>query len=479
MSGLRVLLGNLYLIVTACAIGCAQAAPVAGAPEGGQIAPGRVMNRVVCKDDPAQSYALYVPSSYTAASGWPMIYAFDPGGVGKRPVELYKDIAEKYGFVITGSNNSRNFSNDESAKSMSAMWKDTHSRLALDDRRIYSSGFSGGARVAGAIALACGYCQIAGVIAHGAGYPSSHKAGAKDGLLYFFAIGDRDFNWPEVTALRREREEAGLPYRVRTFSGSHQWAPEEVMEDALEWITLNAMRSGREAPKVDFIDRFFRQVQAQALAAETAHDLIGESMAYRTLVSDFRGLKEVAEYENKLASLKKSADFKAALKREQDEMAQQAAIENEIGPQMIALAEGRGEDLFGLRTEVTQKMSLLKSKAEQSKNTEQRLVAGRAFGGLWVEGLENGQQEFEARHFERAETYFQLISRVSADPWPMLLLAETHSAEGNKKQALQDLREAVRRGLKDPEVLENDDKLQKLKAETEFQKIIAELRPSK
>ena len=62
--------------------------------------------------------------------------------------------------------------------------------------------------------------------------------------LYFFAVGDQDFNWPEVMTVRREREDQGLPYRVRVFPGTHQWAPAPVMEDAVQWLILKAMQNG-------------------------------------------------------------------------------------------------------------------------------------------------------------------------------------------------------------------------------------------
>ena len=466
------------LLLSACFVGgaCAssQAQEVRQPTEGAspQLAAGQVIETVVCEKDPAESYALYLPSNYTTTRRWPLVYFFDPGAHGERPVELYKDIAEKYGFVIAGSNNSRNFSTDDSARSMNAMWQDTHTRLALDEHRTYTSGLSGGARMAGAMALGCGQCQIVGVIAHGAGYPSSHKAGAEDGLLYFFAIGEPDFNWPEVIGIRREREDQGLRYRVRTFPGGHQWAPAEIMEDAIEWMMLNAIRSGRETPDAAFIDRFFRRMQAEAQEAEKGNDSIAQLMAYRSLVTDFSGLKDVAEYEKKLASLKKSAELKAALKKEQEQIAEQRAIEGEISPKIRALADGSADDLPGLRTEVTQKMAQLRSHGEHAKNEPERLVSTRAFSSLWVEGIESGQMEFESRHFDKAEAYFQLMSDVSDDPWQVLLLAETRVAKGDKKQAIKDLREVVRRGMKDPEILEKDDKL-------EFQKIVEELKRPK
>src|SRR5579864_393246 len=49
---------------------------------------------------------------------------------------------------------------------------------------------------------------------------------------------------------------------------------------------------------------------------------------------------------------------------------------------------------------------------------------------------EDGQQQLAARHFEKAEAYFDLMKQVSDDPWPVLLLADTHAAAGNRKLAI-------------------------------------------
>ena len=63
----------------------------------------KVIERVVCLKDASQSYALYLPPDYTPDRRWPVIYAFDPGGRGVRPVERFKDAAGKYGYIIIGS----------------------------------------------------------------------------------------------------------------------------------------------------------------------------------------------------------------------------------------------------------------------------------------------------------------------------------------------------------------------------------------
>jgi len=458
-----------WLIVAAATLNVSSQSEKPGAP----LVSGQVVN-VVSATDSTQSYSLYLPSIYAPSKRWPMIYFFDPGGHGERPVELYKDIAEKYGFIFAGSNNSRNFSSDQAA-SVNAIWQDAHLRLAIDEHRTYVSGFSGGARVAGAMALNCSQCQIAGVVAHGAGYPSG-KPNTKDHLLYYLAVGDRDFNWPEVVSVRREREDKGLPYRVRVYSGTHQWAPADVMEDAVQWFILHSMQSGDVPRRPEFIEQSFQALQTRAEDAEKQSDPLSQLAALRSLVSDFTGVKNVKDFEVKLELLKKSPALKKALKQEHDQIEEQFALEREISPKLRAYVDGNSPDQTSLRVEIVQAMARLKDRSIHEKDEGKRLVYSRAFDDMHVEGIENGQQELQSRHFEKAETCFQLMAEVTDGPWPVLLLAETHAATGKKKQAIADLQQAVRRGLNDADAIESNRQFDVLKSEPEFQKLLADLR---
>lgn len=436
--------------------------------------PSAEIVKVTCTADTTQSYTVYLPSAYTPAKRWPLIYLFDPGGRGKRPVELYKDIAEKYGLILAGSNNSRNFSSDQS-KSVNAVWLDTHQRFALDDRRLYTSGFSGGARVAGAMALGCPQCKIAGVIAHGAGYPSNRKK-ENERVAYYLAVGDQDFNWPEVMQIRREREEQNLPYRVQVFPGTHQWAPPAVMEDAVEWMMLRAMQQGTVARDDAFIDRLYRQREKDAEDAETRKDVLAQLAAYRALASDFAGVKEVTDAEKKLAQFKSSPALKAAWKAEQEQVAEQSRLEDDVSMKIRSYIDGAASDPLVLHNEIVQAMAGLKDQAEHSKNESERLLFRRVLDDLFVAWIETGQQELASHHFEKAEVCFQLISDFRDEAWPVLLLAGAHAAQGRKKAAIKDLREATRRGWNDPEVIASDERLSLIKDDPEVQNLIQQMK---
>ena len=125
----------------------------------GELPKGQVIGKVVCAADATQTYALYVPTSYLPGRKTPMLYCLDPGARGPVPVERFQAAAEKYGYLVAGSNNSRNGPFEQNYAAMDAMLRDTSQRYALDRQRIYLAGLSGGARVA---------CQIAQTgLAHG------------------------------------------------------------------------------------------------------------------------------------------------------------------------------------------------------------------------------------------------------------------------------------------------------------------------
>src|SRR5216117_1396820 len=106
---------------------------------------GTVVPHVTCLEDPQQSYALYLPSSFSATRKWPIIYVFDPFARGEDATKIVQAAAERFGYIVAASNNSRNGAAGASREAAQSMWQDTHQRLPLDPNRQYFAGLSGGA----------------------------------------------------------------------------------------------------------------------------------------------------------------------------------------------------------------------------------------------------------------------------------------------------------------------------------------------
>ena len=271
---------------------------------------GQIVDEVRCAGDPTQSYALYLPSTYSPDRAWSLLVGFHPAARGRAMVEKYRAAAEQYGYVVAGSNNSRNGPWQVSAASIQAMSTDLGQRFSIDPRRFYLTGLSGGARVAMQIAL--GTKTIAGVIASSAGYPDSQPRKSLP-FVVFGTAGTEDFNYLELRQLDRALT---TPHRVAIFEGGHTLPPDAVALEAIEWLELQAMKSGRRTRDEVLIDRLFDERQ-RAIAASTAPAPIVHLLT--AVAEDFSGLRDVSAAAARASDLSKQKDVKSALARERSD----------------------------------------------------------------------------------------------------------------------------------------------------------------
>jgi dienelactone hydrolase len=279
---------------------------------------GTVLEDVKCIADPSEGYALYLPSTYSAERPASLLMAFHPSARGRALVELYRTAAEQYGYIVAGSNTSRNGPWAVSLKALQAMSDDLGRRFAIDTRRVYLTGMSGGARVATQVAL--GSKAIAGVIASSAGFPDSQPRQTVTFPL-FATAGTEDFNYLEMRRLDRRLTS---PHRLVIFSGGHTLPPETVAGEAIEWLELQAMATGVRARDEGLIDRLLEKRRKTIDSAEsvaTLHQL-------EALVADFKGLRDVPPEQARVAALSKiGAIRKAAAREADDDAAEQRALD--------------------------------------------------------------------------------------------------------------------------------------------------------
>ena len=198
---------------------------------------GQIIDSVQCAADPTQSYSLYLPAAYTPERAWPLLMGFHPGARGRAIVEKYRDAAERYGYIVAASNNSRNGPWEVSGRAVTAMAQDLGTRFSTDPKRLYATGHSGGARVALQLALRN---PIAGVIASSAGFPD-RLPHSKLSFVLFGTAGETDFNYIEMKMLDNS---VRSPHRVVIFDGGHTLPPDDLAMEAIEWLELQAIRSG-------------------------------------------------------------------------------------------------------------------------------------------------------------------------------------------------------------------------------------------
>jgi len=442
---------------------------------------GEILDRIVCRQAPDQSYALYLPSAYDASRKWPILYAFDPGARGKIPLELFQGAAEKYGYIIVGSNNSQNGPWESVRQAVLAVWSDTHSRLSLDDRRIYTAGFSGGARAASLFSRMSGR-TVAGIIGCGAGLALNFvKPEDLKSVAYFGIVGLADLNYSEMMQLDRDLAAQDVEHRILVFEGKHDWPPAEICARAVGWMEIVGMKREIRPRDEALIEEIFTAGAEEARSLEEAGNVPRAASACESLGNLFKNIRDTGAIAEHIAELRKQKAYVQGQKDEAKRAEKETAVRSRLVRGLARLDQPFPDP--GLKQTLISEMginSLLKE-AAKAKTAEDRGLASRLLHDLAVNANQQGRRYYQENDFAKSSLFFEIADQASAlNPdyrrYILFSLACLHALEGDAKKALKSLRSAVENGFADIEAIETDKDLDSLRKLPEYREIIQTLK---
>jgi len=418
---------------------------------------GVIIPKVVTRHDPSQSYALYLPSNYDPAKRWPILYGFSPGARGLSPVQLFHKAAETYGWIVVGSNNSRNGPWEPIGKAIAAMTKDAEARFSIDERRRYATGFSGGARVAFYLA-ATSKPPFAGVIPVGAGTSRNQKPLEKETAPAVFAMcGVQDFNHAELLRLDDLLKRQGVAHRLLVFKGGHQWAPPGLCGAAVRYMEL-LWRLDHDPDRVGGIVAE-EEKMADALLAAGGQYMRGHErfVELAELVKDTDAHKRLAA---RVAEIEASDTYKTE-KAVFDELATVSRTVNAVADPNERFEKSVKAYMDFLKkhpkTEAGQRLSIrLQSTARATAMAAMQLV--------------------QRKDYKRAEVYLKRARIFSPTNNNVAYnLACVLARNGKKDEALTTLAEAVALGFTNLDHIMKDPDLESLRDDPAYKKIIEDL----
>jgi dienelactone hydrolase len=414
---------------------------------------------VPCTKDPTQTYTLYLPSHYSTERKWPVLFIFDPRSRGTQAAEIFRGAAEEYGWILLSSNNTRSDTGWEvNERAVQAMLPEL-GKYSVNPSRIYAAGFSGGATVAFLLAR---MRHFAGVI--NSGQPWMQELDATKTLFAVWSsTGKYDFNNVDVRRIDADVAESGSPHHVEVFDGVHQWMPEPLAREAIEWHELIAMHHG----DVDavFVQRMFDEAMKRAAAEKDLAAL----QRYEAIVRDFTGIHDVADAARAAASLKESKTVRQQIREQRSaDDYEKREISNLIGRLREALADPPGlsslDRQLGLRR-------IIDAAAQQDAHG---LAARRALETLFVQcGFYLPQQYFAAHDYEKAAIVLTVAAAVKSDrPNVQYDLARALARTGRAKEAIASLERAVQLAPRNAEAARTEADFETLRKLPRFEEII-------
>lgn len=271
------------------------------------------------------SYTYYLPANYNDSVKYPVFIIFDPHASGDLPINLYKSYAEKYGYMLVASNDSKNGTDYQHINNIiNSLLDDILNRLSIDTNRIYTMGFSGGARVASLMAF--NKYLIKGCVLCGGGLMQNILSNHKVTILSF--AGNTDFNLNELLELNKNIPDSFYHHLI-IYDGKHQWPDSLTIEDAFYWTIFNEIRDGLRPLNKNLINEFYDKNIKLAKKTNKTNKLKAYYI-YLKIYNFLKGLIKTDDIENELSKISKNSLYKKQVSEQKNILKTEQNKEQEL-----------------------------------------------------------------------------------------------------------------------------------------------------
>ncbi len=419
------------------------------------ISIGEIEERVVCEQDTTQTYAAYIPTEYNNSETWPIVYVFEPAARGSLPVTKYKDVAEELGFIIVCSNNSRNGSWDVGFDAADAMFLDTQNRLSIDSDRVFTSGFSGGSRLALSIAVITK--KIRGVIGVGAAQPprDHYKMSKNSEFLYAGLVGHKDMNYQEHKLFAKTLDGWDKKNILIVSEFAHQWASASDFKIAIEWMFVNT-------GKKDYQDGLSASLKLKLDAFSDSVSQVDVAMTRNYLTSDINRGAQFEKVNEKLE------------KEEQKLFKKEISLRLQFGDSLTKAI--RGGDRYTYKMLINSIQSI-KNQRAKSKKISKYLMYDRVLDYIRASSYETGFRLIGQKQYEKAlicvDIWSELTDNLKIKYW---WYAKVSAMQGKKQEAIDHLGLLANEGFKNLDLLANEVAFNAIRDQPSFIEILGKVR---
>jgi len=415
---------------------------------------GDVIASVVCGYDASQTYSLYLPKNYPDSAKLPVIIFFDPHGSGSYPLSLYKTLADQFGYVLMGSNNSKNgLQFDQTNTIANSLMNEAISKFSIAKNRISFAGFSGGAKVA--LVAAAGNPEICSVIYCGASIPFDNINQLPPAAGF---AGERDLNYTEVMLSASTLDQKNIPHSIIEWKGKHEWSDSLTFEDAFYWCSFNAMKHKTIPINKELIETFLQQ-KNKSLA--TNKNVLSQFSLYKEIIAFLHSLVDVSLYQSKLKMLTQSASY------QKEKLKQQNTLQTESSMKQNYAQCFDSKDLNWWRGEIV-RMKNIKG--------EQEMMYQRLLAYLSLAGYSYSNNAVKQNNFSAAQQFLAIYKLADPENSEQpFLLACMYAREGDQQKAIESLEDALKLGLKDKAKIETEESFSNLHSNPEFNNLLNKL----
>ncbi|MBT8184518.1 MAG: alpha/beta hydrolase [Eudoraea sp.] len=431
---------------------------------------GIITDSLRINDSIPESFALYLPTTYENSNKWPVIFVFDLEGRAKQALRLFKATAEKHKYILAAPNNlSDSLSLSQNILIGGRIFQTVASLFPLHNDRVYTAGFSTGAKVAALMPTFIN--QVDGVISLGSAVPNTEILTPKKTFHFIGIVGKEDFNYTEMLAGEKALNKIKFPNNLLVFEGGHEFPDQEYLDKAMEILTLTAMAKGNIEKDDEFIaeslDRYLKNVEELMADQQmlNAYELLVE------VISIYRPHIDVDTLVRRRKELKKDKLYKSQRRAENLVLFNESFIKDDYNFNL-------DEDIATLNYNNlgwwNYQMSVLRDYQSKSKLAEKQM-GKRLIGYLNALVEDNIDIELAEEVINEEAVLFLWMLKTITDPrnYPYYLKIISVSAKNEDfGTSLFYLEELLKNGFKDKAALYSLEHTALLRITPEFNKIV-------
>ncbi|WP_422858171.1 hypothetical protein ACOKFD_12170 [Flagellimonas sp. S174] len=323
---------------------------------------GTILDSIPVSGTTDESFALYLPNGFKENELSSIVFIFEPAARSVIGIRPFIPAAEKYGHILVCSNNSRNSSYERNFGIANNLFAYIFSRFNIKEDEMYLSGFSGGSRLACAIASLTH--QFAGVVACGAGFPSvpDYKPSTQE-YAYVGIIGDRDMNYREMLKNEDFLQLLKFNSTLITHKGNHSWPAPEQITRAFDWLHLQKLKKA-SLEDSDEIMNLYMEAFKRVEEFKAGNELLRASEQYERITKTFRDFVSVDTLVQQHQKLLASKAYKKQTASLADIIKLEEKIANKFNSRITSDFENPKKTNFGWWEKELAKLDALEEKGD-------------------------------------------------------------------------------------------------------------------
>ncbi|WP_298472807.1 alpha/beta hydrolase [uncultured Maribacter sp.] len=212
---------------------------------------GVIMTNLKVHDTLAESFSLYLPSSFNTNKAWPVLFVFNMKNKGKQALSMFVSAAEEQEYILAASNNvNDSLSLTKNLLISSRMFNRVYSILPIKKERVYTAGYKEGGKFASLIpAFIKG---VSGVLSLSASVANREVLDVKKPYYFIGIVGKEDYSYSDMINNRKFLNKLKYPNQLLFHGRGEEWPQSTYFNSALEYFKLSAMAKNKEE-----LDTFF------------------------------------------------------------------------------------------------------------------------------------------------------------------------------------------------------------------------------